>query len=55
MNAVLRGSDLKCRYGGEEFLICFPIRRRRAASVSRKHCDAKSRRARFRGTTRCCA
>jgi diguanylate cyclase (GGDEF)-like protein len=24
MNAVLRGSDVKCRYGGEEFLVILP-------------------------------
>jgi len=24
MKAVLRGSDLKCRYGGEEFLVLLP-------------------------------
>ena len=40
MNAVLRGSDLKCRYGGEEFLVLLPDTTlaggRRAAELLRR-------------------
>jgi len=32
MREVLRGSDLKCRYGGEEFLVLLPRRRSKARS-----------------------
>jgi diguanylate cyclase (GGDEF)-like protein len=44
MNAVLRGSDLKCRYGGEEFLILLPDTpvqgARRVAETLRREIEA---------------
>ena len=40
MRDVLRGSDLKCRYGGEEFSCCCPKRRSKAPSASPTRCGA---------------
>lgn len=44
MNAVLRGSDVKCRYGGEEFLILLPDTplsgARRVADTLRRELEA---------------
>jgi GGDEF domain-containing protein len=44
MRELLRGSDLKCRYGGEEFLVLLPETRARGREARRRHAAPRARR-----------